>query len=170
MRFVDPDDGGFSLSDKVAVFLAAATLVPFLQAVASAVGSDVGARLNRATRSALKQILQRELERESSAGETVQKVLTTPRGTRVCLDTDMPEEALAQLLVMTFETLEPDNSDIPALVRWTSAGWLATVVRVGGLTDRVWDPERAEWVAPHDHRTTPPGRARRRARFGRRLL
>ncbi|MFJ2101487.1 hypothetical protein ACIOHR_30440 [Streptomyces anulatus] len=56
------------------------------------------------------------------------------------------EEALPELLVMAFERLEEGDPDAPALVRWTSAGWLATVVLSGQLYDLNWDIERSDWV------------------------
>ncbi|MFE5097357.1 hypothetical protein ACFRCI_45525 [Streptomyces sp. NPDC056638] len=142
--------------EAVAVFAATATLLPFLQALGTTVGTRVGERLNDATRGTLRRILRRELERETPrAGRPLPGILTTPAGTRIRFDTDTPEEALPQLLAMTFERLEQDVPDLPALVRWTPTGWLATVASAGQLYDLNWDPEQTEWV-PAPSPPTPP--------------
>ncbi|WP_141666029.1 hypothetical protein [Streptomyces hirsutus] len=143
-------------NNSVVAFVAAATLLPFLQALGTAVGTRVGEHLDAGTRKTLRRILRRELERGTPReGSPLPGVLTTQAGTRIRFDADTPEEALPQLLAMTFERLEQGASDLPALVRWTAAGWLATVARSGQLYDLNWDPERTEWV-PVASPPTPP--------------
>ncbi len=143
-------------SSQVAYFAAAATLLPFLQALGTAVGTRIGERLDDATRGALRRILRRELERSTSRTSDPSGIsgisLATPGGTRIRLDADTPAEALPQLLTMRFERLEEQGSDAPGLVRWTQEGWLATIARSGQLCDLTWDPGRTTWVAD----STPP--------------
>lgn len=137
------------VSSQVFFFAAAtATLVPFLQALGTVVGTRIGERLDDATRGALRRMLRRELEQATpgASGPASIRLSTTSGGTRIQLDAGMPEEALPQLLSMTFERLEEDGSDAPALVRWTQAGWLATVARSGQLCDLIWDAQREDWV------------------------
>ncbi|NEB04324.1 hypothetical protein [Streptomyces sp. SID13726] len=143
-----PRAGSSPFGAHAAVYIAAgATLLPFLQALAGAVGTRVGERLDDAARGALRRLLRRELE-EGAPGESgpAPRFLTTQGGTRIRLDADLPEEALPQLLTMAFGPLEEGDPDAPALVRWTSAGWLATVADSGQLHDLNWDFGRSEWV------------------------
>ncbi|WP_330476767.1 hypothetical protein OG301_00155 [Streptomyces platensis] len=144
----DPQ-GSFVIGDNnsVAMFIAGATLLPFLQALWAVVGTRIGERLDDATRGALRRLLRRELE-EGFGSSPTPRLLTTPAGTQIRLDADTPEEALPQLLSMAFERLEEGVPNAPALVRWTSAGWLATVARSGQLYDLTWDIERSDWVGP----------------------
>ncbi|WP_406242765.1 hypothetical protein [Streptomyces anulatus] len=131
---------------SIAMVFAGATLLPFLQALWGAAGTRVGERLDDATRGALRRVLRRELE-ESPLGDSADcRHLTSPGGTRIRIDADMPEQALSQLLTLAFEPLEEDGPDVPALVRWTSGGWLATVARSGQLHDLNWDTGRSCWV------------------------
>ncbi|MCX4482365.1 hypothetical protein OG890_00120 [Streptomyces anulatus] len=132
--------------ESIAMVVAGATLLPFLQALWGAAGTRVGERLDDATRGALRRVLRRELE-ESPLGDSADyRHLTSPGGTRIRIDADMPEQALSQLLTLAFEPLEEDGPDVPALVRWTSGGWLATVARSGQLHDLNWDTGRSCWV------------------------
>ncbi|MFI7320183.1 hypothetical protein [Streptomyces venezuelae] len=130
----------------VVMFVAGATLLPFLQAMWSAVGTRIGERLDDAARGALGRVLRRELEETPLRDAATHRYLRSSGGTRVRIDADMPEEALRQLLTMAFEPLEEGARDVPALVRWTSDGWLATVARSGRLYDLNWDLERSCWV------------------------
>ncbi|MER7929788.1 hypothetical protein ABTY96_42785 [Streptomyces sp. NPDC096057] len=138
--------GGGNYNFAYAV-VAGSALLPFLQALGTAVGTRVGERLDDATRGALRRILRRELEQRAPRGSSpAPRVLSSPGGTRIRLDPDMPEEALAQLLTLVFERLEAGDPDAPALVRWTPTGWLATVARAGQLYDLSWDSQRSQWV------------------------
>lgn len=106
--------------ESIAMLVAGATLLPFLQALSGAAGTRAGERLDDATRGALRRVLRRELE-ESPLGDSADyRHLTSPGGTRIRIDADMPEQALSQLLTLAFEPLEEDGPDVPALVRWTS--------------------------------------------------
>ncbi|MER6408296.1 hypothetical protein ABT269_33395 [Streptomyces viridosporus] len=131
---------------SIVMFVAGATLLPFLQAVWGAVGTRIGERLDDTTRSALSRVLRRELEETPLRDGATHRHLRSPGGTRIRIDAGMPEEALQQLLTMAFEPLEEGGSDVPALVRWTSGSWLATVARSGRLCDLNWDAERSCWV------------------------
>lgn len=144
--------GGDYNSVTAAMFVAGATLLPFLQALGTAMGTRIGERLDDTTRRALRKILRRELEGGETCGDSpTPKLLATQGGTQIQLDADMPEEALPQLLAMTFEPLE--GGDTAALVRWTQTGWLATVARSGQLYDLRWDSQRSDWVG---HPSSPP--------------
>ncbi|MER7178139.1 hypothetical protein ABT404_01345 [Streptomyces hyaluromycini] len=139
--------GNYNSVGSAAVFLAGATLLPFVQAVWAVVGTRAGERLDDTTRGALRRILRRELEQGAPRGSSpAPRLLTTPGGTQIRLDADMPEEALPQLLAMVFERLEEGDLNAPALVRWHPAGWLATVARSGQLYDLTWDSRRSDWV------------------------
>lgn len=133
-------------SNGVVMFIAGATVLPFLQALWAVVGTRVGERLDDATRRALRRILRRELEQGARGSSPEPRILVTEGGTKVQLDPDMPEEALPQLLYMVFDRLEEDADAV--LVRWTPAGWLATVARAGRLHDLKWDRGRLDWVGP----------------------
>ncbi|MEU8669457.1 hypothetical protein OG333_37250 (plasmid) [Streptomyces anulatus] len=133
--------------NSAAMFIAGATLLPFLQALWGVMGTRIGERLDDTARGALRRILRRELEQGRARGNSpAPRLLTTPGGTQIRLDADMPEEALPHLLDMVFERLEEGDPDAPALVRWTPAGWLATVARSGQLYDLSWDSQRSDWV------------------------
>jgi hypothetical protein len=95
----DPDQA-------VVMFVAGATLLPFLQAVWGAVGTRIGERLDDTARGALSRILRRELEETPLRDAATHRYLRSSGGTRVRIDADMPEEALRQLLTMAFEPLE----------------------------------------------------------------
>jgi hypothetical protein len=129
------------------MFIAGATLVPFLQTLSAVVGTRTGERLDDATRGLLRRLLRHELQQGDPGGDGPPRFLETPAGTRIRLSADTPAEALPQLLAMAFEQLEQDSSEAQALVRWTPAGWLATVARSGQLYDLTWDPEQTTWVA-----------------------
>ncbi|MFC5959017.1 hypothetical protein ACFP51_32655 [Streptomyces pratens] len=137
--------------DMVMSFAAAATLVPFLQALSGAVGTKVATRLDDATRRTVRRVLRRELRRFDQRSTRALGTLATTGGTQIRFEAHTPEDALPQLLAMTFETIERPAPDVPALVRWTPAGWLATVSRSGQLHDLHWDPEQVAWIS-----TTPP--------------
>ena len=111
-----------SSPDAIVMFVAGATLLPFLQAMWGAVGARIGERLDDTTRGALSRVLRRELEETPLRDGATHRYLRSPGGTRVGIDAGMPEEALQQLLTMAFEPLEEGGPDVPALVRWTSGG------------------------------------------------
>lgn len=142
-------DGSTVAGDQfgLGMFIAGATLLPFLQSLAAVVGTRAGERLDGATHGILRRLLRRELEQAGPGGDCPPRFLETSAGTRIRLSADTPVEALPQLLAMTFEQLEQDSPDTQALVRWTPAGWLATVTRSGQLYDLTWDPEQTNWVA-----------------------
>ncbi|WP_257138059.1 hypothetical protein [Streptomyces sp. b84] len=143
MIYGDPTTNSF---ESIAMLVAGATLLPFLHALWGAAGTRVGERLDDATHGALRRVLRRELEESSLGGSAAYRHLTSPGGTRIRIDADMPVQALSQLLTLAFEPLEEDGPDVPALVRWISGGWLATVARSGQLYDLNWDAERSCWV------------------------
>ncbi|MFE7759744.1 hypothetical protein, partial [Streptomyces sp. NPDC057429] len=153
---VKASDNALFTVEAVTAFAATATLLQFLQALGTTVGTRIGERLDDATRGTLRRILRRELEREApSTARPLPGILTTSAGTQIRFDVDTPEEALPQLLAMTFERLERDVPDLPALIRWTPAGWLATVASSGQLYDLKWDPERTEWLPSLPPPTSP---------------
>ncbi|MGW2788080.1 hypothetical protein ACWC3X_44205 [Streptomyces populi] len=131
-----------------------ATLVPFLQALSSTLGTKVATRLDDATRRTVRRVLRRELPQFDQRSTRALGTLSTTGGTQIRFEAHTPEEALPQLLAMTFDTIEQPTPDAPALVRWTGSGWLATVSRSGQLHDFRWDPEQAVWIAT----TQPSGR------------
>lgn len=133
---------------------AAATLAPFLQALSSTLGTKIATRLDDATRRTVRRVLRRELPRVDQRSTRALGILATSGGTQIRFEAHTPEDALPQLLAMTFETIERPTPDVPALVRWTPTGWLATVSRSGQLHDFRWDPAQAVWIPA----TSPAGR------------
>ncbi|MFD8738503.1 hypothetical protein ACFV06_26820 [Streptomyces sp. NPDC059618] len=139
----------------VGVAVATAALAPFLQSLVSALGTRVGERLDDATRARLGRLLRRQIPAQSDRGSMF--LLSGSERTRIQIDIDMPPEALRLLPGMDLEGLE-EGSDIPALLRWTPAGWLATVSRSHQLEDLLWNAERGAWT-PTAVPTLPPGPA-----------
>ncbi|MFF3617404.1 hypothetical protein [Streptomyces sp. NPDC002580] len=135
---------GQQVGDLAVWAVATVALAPFLQAVATVVGTRAGERLDDATRTRLRRLLRRRIPPRPDNRASM--LLTSISGkTRIQVDVAMPEGALPLLLTMTLDQLEA-GSNTQALVRWTQAGWLATVSRSQQLEDLIWNAERQEWT------------------------
>ena len=149
-------------ASTILVILVTIALVPFVQAIASSFGTKLADALDGATRRAVGRLLHRlydRPEREHPPEPTrgvrigrpgrveVRVVLTEPdSGAEVELHPELPAEALAQLVRMTF-----DRSVVGGrTIYWQPAGdpagrWHVLPPSYGGA-QTVWDDRSGRWL------------------------
>jgi hypothetical protein len=138
--------GGADVLTVVATF----ALVPFVQAVVSAFGAKLADAIDTSTRNAVRRLLRRVYDPPEGRDAIVQRRVSVAlsdvdSGTRVSLDSNLPAEAVAQLVRMAAHT----GAVGPGTVYWEPAGdpdgrWY---VDSDGRVMSLWDREAACWQA-----------------------
>jgi len=136
--------GGADVLLVVATF----ALVPFVQAVASAFGAKLADAIDTSTRGAVRRLLRRVYDPPEGRDAAIQRRVSVAlsdrdSGTRVSLDSNLPAEAVAQLVRMAAHT----DAVAPGTVYWDPAGdpdgrWY---VESDGRVTSFWDREAACW-------------------------
>lgn len=143
--------------------LVAATLGPFVTAVAAALGTSLGTRiedaavrivrrlprpaiLHRSRRLAGAAAPERIDAAESGPSEADVQALTvtTESGARIQLSTYTPVAALALLPGIDFSAVQ-ELGDVPTTVRWISDGWHAVSIKDGAMAIVRWDADTRQW-------------------------
>jgi hypothetical protein len=138
---------GYGYPDAWWLVGAATAAAPFLQAVATHFGNRFATGLDNSTRRALRRFLRRELRRQNAqSSDQARKIkLRTGDGWEIKISTDIPAEALAQLLALQDATHpELDPHPTPCL-DWTASSWQVKGVRNGALVEHTWNAESGRW-------------------------
>lgn len=125
-------------------------LVPFVQAVVSHFGAKLADAIDASTRGALRRLLRRVYDPPEGRDAAVQRRVSVAlsdqdSGIRVSLDSNLPAEAVAQLVRMAAHT----GAVGPGAAYWDPAGdpdgrWY---VESDGRVTSFWDREAACWQA-----------------------
>lgn len=153
--------GHFSGSE-VAAIVGTVALVPFVQAAVGALGTRLADVIDTKTRKLVRGFLEGQARgrgRRVEAREGTFGILVTPHASQaqVRITSDLPAEALAQLITLKFQELtDPQNAQVT--VRWVGDQWLASSLQDGRIIDRSWQPGTGTWSdfeAAPNHESRP---------------
>lgn len=120
---------------------------PFLQALATHFGTKLAGTIDETTRAAVRRFLRRQSDEPWRTSERPRPIsLRTERGWMLTLDSDLPAEALGQLLVVEAAT-PPDLADEPPPhLSWAQTAWRLVGVKDGTIAELAWDHEANHWI------------------------
>ncbi|MFF8557147.1 hypothetical protein ACF058_30540 [Streptomyces sp. NPDC015501] len=143
------EQGDLFSGSEVAAIVGTVALVPFVQAAVGALGTRLADAIDAKTRSLVRGFLEgqaRNRGRHLEAQEGTFGILVTPHASQaqVRITSDLPAEALAQLITVKFQELT-GSQDAQVTVRWVGDQWLASSLQDGRIIDRSWNPDAGTW-------------------------